>query len=83
MTALEIEQFPNESIYTLFLNKNIVFPAQAEYSYVSADFRLKMFLMVVFLIIAYNISILGCMYHHWTFGYRQWRVFLLLASFAA
>ena len=30
--------------YTLFLYKNIVFPAQAEYSYFSADFRLKIFL---------------------------------------
>ena len=27
-----------------FLNKNVVFPAQAEYSYFSADFRLKIFL---------------------------------------
>ena len=26
---------------TLFFNKNIVFPAQDEYSYLSADFRLK------------------------------------------
>ena len=30
--------------YTIFFNKNIVFPAQAEYSYFSADFRLKIFL---------------------------------------
>ena len=31
--------------YTLFFfNKNVVFPAQAEYSYFSADFRLKIFL---------------------------------------
>ena len=29
--------------YTLFFNKNVVFPAQAEYSYSSADFRLKIF----------------------------------------
>ena len=27
-----------------FFNKNVVFPAQAEYSYLSADFRLKIFL---------------------------------------
>ena len=27
-----------------FFYKNIVFPAQAEYSYFSADFRLKIFL---------------------------------------
>ena len=31
--------------FTLFfLYKNVVFPAQAEYSYFSADFRLKIFL---------------------------------------
>ena len=30
--------------YTLFLYKNVFFPAQAEYSYFSADFRLKIFL---------------------------------------
>ena len=30
--------------YTLFFNKNVVFPAQAEYFYFSADFRLKIFL---------------------------------------
>ena len=30
-------------LYTLFY-KNVVFPAQAEYSYFSADFRLKIFL---------------------------------------
>ena len=29
---------------TLFFNKNVVFQAQAEYSYFSADFRLKIFL---------------------------------------
>jgi len=29
--------------YTLFIYKNIVFPAKAEYSYFSADFRLKIF----------------------------------------
>ena len=29
---------------TLFLYENVVFPAQAEYSYFSADFRLKIFL---------------------------------------
>ena len=32
------------SVITLILNKNVVFPAQAEYSYLSADFRLKIFL---------------------------------------
>ena len=30
--------------WTLFFNKNVVFPAQAEYSYLSAYFRLKIFL---------------------------------------
>ena len=30
--------------YTLFFNKNVVSPAQAEYSFFSADFRLKIFL---------------------------------------
>ena len=30
--------------FTLFFNKNVVFPAQAEYSYFSDDFRLKNFL---------------------------------------
>ena len=30
--------------YTLFFYKNVVFPSQAEYSYFSADFRLKIFL---------------------------------------
>ena len=33
------------TMYTLFFfNKNVVFPAQAEYSYFPADFRLKIFL---------------------------------------
>ena len=30
--------------YTLFFYKNVVFPAQAEYSYFSTDFTLKIFL---------------------------------------
>ena len=30
-------------IYTFFFYKNVVFPAQAEYSYFYADFRLKIF----------------------------------------
>ena len=40
--------------------KNVVFPAQAEYSYFSADFRLKIFLYYSLLknIIAYDISVL-------------------------
>ena len=31
-------------LHSFFFNKNVVFPAQAEYSYFSADFRLKIFL---------------------------------------
>ena len=44
-------------ITLFFFYKNIVFPAQAEYSYFSADFRLKIFLYYSY-IIAYDISIL-------------------------
>ena len=45
----KISQFADDTTlillkYTLFFYKNIVFPAQAEYSYFSADFRLKIFL---------------------------------------
>ena len=40
-----------------FIYKNVVFPAQAEYSYFSADFRLKIFLYYSW-IIAYDISVL-------------------------
>ena len=43
--------------YTLFFYKNVVFPAQADYSYFSADFRLKIFLHYSY-IIAYDISVL-------------------------
>ena len=39
--------------------KNVVFPAQAEYSYFSTDFRLKIFLYHSY-IIAYDISVLEC-----------------------
>ena len=38
-----------ETPYTLFFYKNVVFPAQAEYSYFSADFRLKIFLYYSYL----------------------------------
>ena len=31
-------------VHSFFFYKNVVFPAQAEYSYFSADFRLKIFL---------------------------------------
>ena len=41
-------RFQDENVqlnsFTLFFYKNVVFPAQAEYSYFSADFRLKIFL---------------------------------------
>ena len=43
--------------YTLFFYNNVVFPAQAEYSYFSAEFRLKIFLYYSY-IIAYDISVL-------------------------
>ena len=47
-----------QSMYTqFFLYKNVVFPAQAEHSYFSADFRLKIFLYYSE-IIAYDISVL-------------------------
>ena len=42
--------------YTLLFHNNVVFPAQAEHSYFSADFRLKIFLFSY--IIAYDISVL-------------------------
>ena len=32
------------TVHSFFFYKNVVFPAQAEYSYFSADFRLKIFL---------------------------------------
>ena len=35
---------PNSHHTLFFFYKNVVFPAQAEYSYFSADFRLKIFL---------------------------------------
>ena len=38
--ALELR----DRIHSFFIYKNVVFPAQAEYSYFSADFRLKIFL---------------------------------------
>ena len=44
-----------------FIYKNVVFPAQADYSYFSADFRLKIFLYYS-QIIAYDISLLEFVY---------------------
>ena len=45
--------------YTLFFYKDVDFPAQAEYSYFSADFRLKIFLNYSY-IIAFDNSVLEC-----------------------
>ena len=47
--------------YTLFFSKDVVFPAQAEYSYFSDDFRLKIFLYYSY-IIAYGIFVLFRIY---------------------
>ena len=49
--------FQGRFVLHSFFYKNIVFPAQAKYSYFSADFRLKMFLYYSY-IIAYGISVL-------------------------
>ena len=35
--------------YTLFVYKNVVFPAQAGYSHFSVDFRLEISILVLFL----------------------------------
>ena len=43
--------------YTPFFCKDVVFPAQAEYSYFSADFRLKILLYYSY-IITYGIFVL-------------------------
>ena len=44
--------------YILFFSTNVVFPAQAEYFYFFAEFRLKIFLYYSLNIIAYDISVL-------------------------
>lgn len=44
-------------VHSFFFNKNVVFPAQAEYSYSSADFRLKIF-QYYSQFIAHDISVL-------------------------
>ena len=46
-----------ETLHSFFFYKNVVFPGQAEYSYFSADFRLKIFLHYSY-IIGYDISVL-------------------------
>ena len=48
---------------------NVVFPAQAEYSYFSADFRLKIFLFYSW-IISYDIPVLEHTYVHMYYMYR-------------
>ena len=53
--------------YTLFFSKDVVFPAQAEYSYFSGDFRLKIFLYYSY-IIAYGSFVLFRIY--WAINYK-------------
>ena len=53
----KLRWWKSKSAYTLLFNKNVVFPAQAEYSYFSADFRLSTFLFYSY-IIAYDMSVL-------------------------
>ena len=53
--------------YTLFFCKDVVFPAQAEYSYFSADFRLKILLYSSY-IITYGIFVLFRIY--WAVNYK-------------
>ena len=47
-------------IHSCLFYRNVIFPAQAEYSYFSADFGLKTFLYYSSEIIAYDISALEC-----------------------
>ena len=54
--------------YTLFFSKDVVFPAQTEYSYFSAHFRLKIFLYYSY-IIAYGIFVLFRVY--WAIDYKR------------
>ena len=46
----------SNSLYTLFWYKNVVFPAQAEYSYFSAHFGLKIFRVLFLLFLNYSLS---------------------------
>ena len=39
-----VKWFTTITLFFFFFYKNVVFPAQAEYSYFSADFMLKIFL---------------------------------------
>ena len=56
-------------IHSSVCYKNVVFPAQAEYSYFSADFRLKIYLYYSW-IIAYDIPVLELTYVHMYYMYR-------------
>ena len=42
--GLRVLPISDHATTLFFFYKNVVFPAQAEYSYFSADFRLKIFL---------------------------------------
>ena len=42
MDGFQESLFRSDTLF--FFYKNVVFPAQAEYSYFSADFRMKIFL---------------------------------------
>ena len=54
----QLTELDNSNLHSFFFfYKNVVSPAQAEYSYFSADFRLKIFLYYSS-IIAYDISVL-------------------------
>jgi len=44
LVEFDTSEFARCSCTLFFFYKNVVFPAQAEYSYFSADFRLKLFL---------------------------------------
>ncbi len=52
-------------IHSFLFYKNLVFPAQAEYSYFSADFWLKAFLYYS-LMIAYDISVCCAVLHRFS-----------------
>ena len=63
------KKYSTSTVYTLFFYKNVVFPAQTEYSYFSADFRLKIFLYYSW-IIAYDIPVLEDTDVHMYYMYR-------------
>ena len=57
MRRLLTQEWSETTTYTRFY-KNIVFPVGAEYSYFSADFKLKIFLYEYSQIIAYDIFVI-------------------------